>query len=69
MSKRKILLAILFLINVLFLPLIFIGGLAILFGLFWHPLKRKWRIGLVVLGIAMVLWAFKVSGWLSGIMY
>ena len=69
MSKRRILLLIVSIIGILFLPIIAVGAIAVLFGLFWHPLKRKWRIGLVVLGIAMVLWAFKVSGWLSGIMY
>jgi len=68
MSKRKILLAILFLINVLFLPLIFIGGLAILFGIFWHPMKRKLRIALVAAGAVAVLVAAWVSGVLGSIM-
>jgi len=56
-------------IGILFLPIVAIGVIAILFGVFWNPLKQKWRIGLILLGFAAGLWAVIVSGWLSGIMY
>ena len=69
MSKRKMVLLIVSIIGILFLPIVAIGAIAILFGVFWNPLKRKWRIGLVLLGVAAGLWAANVSGWLSGIMY
>ena len=69
MSKRKMVLLIVSIIGILFLPIVAIGAIAILFGLFWNPMKRKWRIGLVLFGVAAGLWAVIVSGWLSGIMY
>jgi hypothetical protein len=62
MSKRKILLLVLAAVNILFLPLVFIGALGILFGLFWHPMKQKVRIALVAAGGVAVL----VAAWLSG---
>jgi len=67
MSNRKILLFIFGAVNVLFLPIVFLGGLGILFGLFWHPMKQKLRIALVVVGTGLVLLAALISGLLSGI--